>query len=292
MNRTRTVSIFLLVAAVLIWVGVSLTSAQEKQQGQEGKKEDKGFSLFKKGLKLFQSLQPIGYDEELALGGAVAIEVFQRYGGSYENPKLLKYVNLVGNSVAQFSDRPNIPYHFAVLNSEEPNAFSTPGGYVFVTVGLLKKVRNEAELAGVLGHEIAHVTEKHALKTIQRGKALQGIGEFSLSVMNKDPNLFSSVVGEITTTLFQRGLDQAMEYDADRVGTQYAARVGYNSLGLRDFLSTLKRDEGNIQSIFFQTHPPVDKRVTRLEKEVLPFMEEGYQGALLQNRFATWVNLQ
>lgn len=282
MKRTRTVFIGLLAVTLVIGLGISLSQGQEKKK--------KGFGQFlEKGLKLMQALQPIGYDEELALGGAVAIEVFQRFGGSYEDPRVLKYVNLVGSSVAQFSDRPNIPYHFAVLNSEQPNAFATPGGYIFVTIGLLKSVRNEAELAGVLGHEIAHVSEKHALETIQKGKTLKGIGEFSLTVMNKDPGLFAGVIGELTEMLFQRGLDRAMEYEADRIGTEYASRVGYNAMGLRDFLNTLKREEGQVASIFFQTHPPMDMRVSRLDREVLPFFEEGFQGVFLQKRFARWV---
>jgi predicted Zn-dependent protease len=284
MTRTKTFLIGLLGIALAIGLGVSVS------QGQEKEKKKKGFQLFEKGLQLFQALQPIGYEEELALGGAVAIEVFQRFGGPYEDPKVLKYVNLVGNSVAQFCDRPNIPYHFAVLNSEQPNAFAAPGGYIFVTIGLLKSVRNEAELAGVLGHEIAHVSEKHALEAIQRGKTLKGIGEFSLTVMNKDPGLFAGVIGELTEMLFTRGLDRNMEYEADRIGTEYASRVGYSSMGLRDFLNTLKREEGHVASIFFQTHPPVDTRVSRLDREVLPFFEDGSQGVFLQKRYAEWVS--
>jgi len=284
MKPTKTLFIGLVAITVVIGLGVSLSLGEEKKK--------KGFGLFEKGLKLFKALQPIGYDEELALGGAVAIEVFQRFGGSYNDPKVLKYVNLVGNAVAQFSDRPNISYHFSVLNSEQPNAFAAPGGYVFVTVGLLKNVRNEAELAGVLGHEIAHVSEKHALKTIQRGKTLKGIGEFSLSVMNKDPKLFASIIGELTGMLFQRGLDRSMEFEADRIGTEYATRVGYNAMGLRDFLNTLRREEGQVKSIFFQTHPSVGTRVSRLDKEVLPFLEEGFQGVLLHKRYTNWVTFQ
>ena len=87
---------------------------------------------------MVQALQPIGEDEEIILGEAVAVEAFSRFGGEYQNESLTRYLNLVGKTVAEVSDRPNLNYHFAILNSEEQNAFAAPGGYIFVTIGLLK----------------------------------------------------------------------------------------------------------------------------------------------------------
>ncbi|HJP18849.1 MAG TPA: M48 family metalloprotease [Nitrospinota bacterium] len=235
--------------------------------------------------KGIQSLQPIQYNEEKALGGAIATQVFSRFGGSYNNKSLLQYVNLVGNSVAMFSDRSNIPYHFAILNNPEPNAFAAPGGYVFITTGLLRKIKNEAELAGVLGHEIAHISQKHTLRTLQRSRSIQGISELSLSLMDKNPAMFRNIINDISTILFEHGLDQKLEYEADRVGTEFAYRVGYNPRGLNDFLKTLRKIRGKERSIFFKTHPSPSHRINKLLTEVLPNYRGIDKYRILTSRF-------
>lgn len=236
--------------------------------------DKKTIDLIGKGVKTVQALQPIKYEEEKALGGAIAAQVFSRFGGSYDDKGLLQYINLIGNSVAMFSDRSEIEYHFAILNNPEPNAFAAPGGYIFITTGLLKKIKNEAELAGVLGHEIAHISQKHTLKTLQRSRSLQGISNLTLSIMDKNPEMFKNIINDISNTLFEKGLDQNLEYEADRIGTEYASRVGYNPRGLTDFLKTLKKSQGKERSIFFKTHPSPSNRINQLMSTVLP----GYKG--------------
>ena len=227
-------------------------------------------NIIDKSARALQSLRPIQYKEEAALGGAIATQVFSRFGGSYNDQSLLKYVNLIGNSIAMFSDRSNIPYHFAILNNSQPNAFAAPGGYIFVTIGLLKKIKNEAELAGVLEHEIAHISQKHTLKTLQRSKRLQGISELTMAAMDKDPKMFSDIIDNISKTLFEKGLDKNLEYEADKIGTEYAFRVGYNPSGLNDFLKTLNKIQGSQESIFFKTHPSPRDRIKKLSRNVLP----------------------
>lgn len=231
--------------------------------------DKKTIDIIGKGVKAAQSLQPIQYKEEKALGGAIAVQVFSRFGGSYNDEKLLRYVNLVGNSVAGFSDRPNIPYHFAILNNSQPNAFAAPGGYVFITTGLLRKIKNEAELAGVLGHEIAHITQKHTLKTLQRSRSLQGISDLTLTLMNENPGVFKKIINDMSNILFEHGLDQKLEYEADKIGTEYAYQAGYNPAGLKDFLKTLRGIRGKERSIFFKTHPSPSRRINRLLTKVL-----------------------
>lgn len=225
--------------------------------------KEKDLDLIKKGLKTVQALQPIGLEEEIAIGQAVAIEAFARFGGEYRDEPLTTYVNLVGRTVAEVSDRPELTYRFAILNSSEQNAFAAPGGYIFVTIGLLKTLKNEAELAGVLAHEVAHVTQKHMLKTLQRSAILANVSEFSLSAMNKDPKLFSNVIDAATEMLFERGLDKEMEFEADAIGIEYTFRAGYHPNGLRDYLTTLKSQEGMAASRFFSTHPSTAERLKR-----------------------------
>ena len=163
------------------WKGIlreltSPTPAPGAQQPKPGKTE----TLIFGGLKTLQAFLPIGYQEELAIGGAVALEAVARFGGLWENPEVEKYVATVGAAVASTSDRPDIPYYFGILNAEEPNGFACPGGYIFLSKGLLRLVQNEAQLAAVLGHEIAHVTKRHALEQIRRSKVLSGASEVTL----------------------------------------------------------------------------------------------------------------
>ena len=245
--------------------------------------DKKTSNLLHQGTQVIQALQPIGYEEEKTIGGALATEVFSRFGGPYDNPQLQRYVALVGQSVAQLSDRPNIPYHFSILNTEEPNAFAAPGGYVFVSLGLLRLIQNESQLAGVLGHEIAHINKKHALQTIQRSKTLQGVSSLSLSLMDKDPAIFGKLIDEVSGVLFTRGLDKDLEYEADQVGLEYAYRVGYSPGGLSDFIKTLAGASGS-HSIFFSTHPSPKNRYERL-KSLIPKYKATDLNPVLSNRF-------
>ncbi|WNM60508.1 M48 family metalloprotease [Candidatus Nitrospira neomarina] len=248
-----------------------------------GMKQQK-IDLLKKGVGVVQAMEPIGEEEEITLGEAVAVEAFSRFGGEYSNPAWTRYINLVGKTVAEVSDRPTLNYHFAILNSQEQNAFAAPGGYIFITVGLLKTLKNEAELAGVLAHEIAHVTQKHMLDAIRRGALMGSVSELSLTAMKQDPALFSNVIDEMTDLLFTKGLDKDKEFEADVVGVEYAYRAGYNPQGLEDYLQTLAKEEGHVESKFFTTHPSTTLRISKIDtllKEYsdiknLPFLAERF----------------
>lgn len=249
-----------------------------------GMKQEK-IDLLKKGVGVVQALEPIGEAEEITLGEAVALEAFSRFGGEYQNKEWTRYINLVGQTIAEVSDRPNLPFRFAILNSQEQNAFAAPGGYIFITVGLLKTLKNEAELAGVLAHEVAHVTERHMLETIRRGAILGSVSEFTLTAMRKDPAMFSNVIEEMSELLFTKGLDRDKEFEADVVGIEYAYRAGYHPQGLRDYLKTLAREEGKVQSRFFTTHPSTNLRISKIDGLLkdytdiknLPFLTDRFQ---------------
>lgn len=240
--------------------------------------------LFKKGVGVVQALEPIGLEEEITLGEAVAVEAFSRFGGEYPNQDWTRYVNLVGKTVAEVSDRPTLNYHFAILNSQDQNAFAAPGGYIFITVGLLKTLKNEAELAGVLAHEVAHVTKQHMLETIRRGALMGSVSELTLTAMKKDPAMFSSVIDEMTDLLFTKGLDKDKEFEADVVGVEYAYRAGYNPQGLEDYLQTLESEKGHVESKFFTTHPSTTLRISKIDTLLknysdiknLPFLTERF----------------
>ncbi len=233
----------------------------------------KKVDLFRKGLGVVEALQPIGEEEEITLGEAVAVEAFSRFGGEYPNQSWTRYINLVGNTIAEMSDRPTLNYHFAILNSPEQNAFAAPGGYIFITVGLLKTLKNEAELAGVLAHEIAHITKQHMLETIRRGAVLGSVSELTLTALKKNPEMFANVIDEMTEVLFTKGLDKDKEFEADVVGIEYAYRAGYHPKGLQDYLRTLAKGEGHTQSKFFTTHPSTALRISKIEQLISDFSD-------------------
>jgi predicted Zn-dependent protease len=193
-------------------------------------------------------------------------------------------VNLVGKAVANTSDRSDIAYHVAVLNHDSINAFAAPAGYIFVTRGLLKQIQNEAELAAVLGHEIAHVSQKHILEVIQRTKRIAGISEAGLAYATKDPAVFKNVIDNSVKKLLDEGLDQDKETEADALGDVFAARVGYDPSAYVGLLTRLRALKGDDQA-FFKTHPNFSSRITAVQ-EVIRTKGLQTNGVLLPDRFA------
>lgn len=225
---------------------------------------------------------PIGYDEEVAYGGAIAAMIVSRYGGLVEEPSVVTYVNTVGHAVAAFSERPDIPYHFGVLDTDEVNALSAPGGWVFLTRGALLACADEAQLAGLLAHEVGHIAGRHALAIIQKVKAknqlLQAVGAY------KDSAALAQLVDGYVTDALERGLPQPTELDADRRGTETLARVGYDARALRDFLADLKPRQADTEDRFWTTHPPSAKRIAKLDA-LLAALGEAADGARNAERF-------
>src|SRR5437867_1766816 len=236
------------------------------------------------GGTLISGLLPIGYEEEQSIGQAIALQVVARYGGLSEQVDLTRYVNLVGRAVALTCDRPEIAYHFAILNHDSINAFAAPGGYVFVTRGLLGQVRNEAELAAVLGHEIAHISQKHILEVIQRSKQVAGVTEAGLAYANQNPEAFKGLIDGAVKKLLDEGLDQDKETQADALGDVFAARVGYDPTAYLTLLNRLRALKGDDKA-FFKTHPNFSTRINAVQEVI---QTHGWKptGVLLENRFA------
>ena len=265
------------IAMVAAWTDINL-AADKKSGGSR-------FGDILGGLgTLAAGLLPIGYEEEQSLGQAIALQVVARSGGTLEQPDLVRYVNLVGQAVASTSDRPDIPYHFAVLKDDSINAFAAPAGYVFVTNGMLKQVRNVAELAGVLGHEIAHVSQKHILEVIQRSKQLAGVSQAGLSAANQNPQTFKNVIDTAVKKLLDEGLDQEKEIEADTLGDAFAARVGYDPTAYLALLTRLRALKGD-DAAFFKTHPNFSARIEAVQNTI---QSQGLKanGVLLADRFA------
>lgn len=207
-----------------------------------------------------------------------------------QNEKLQGYVNQVGLWLAMQTERPDLPWRFGVMDSDSVNAFAAPGGYVFITRGLLLRMRNEAELAGVLAHEIAHVLKRHHLVAIQKN-AKTGLAAdlMSMAVDNS-----SSQYGEwkkkalsASTELYARGLDKGDEFEADRLGVVIAARAGYDPYGLPSVLQALdgiNPQDSNL-ALMFKTHPSSRQRLDLLDVAMTGNLERYASQPMVADRF-------
>jgi predicted Zn-dependent protease len=229
------------------------------------------FKLAKDVGNVAKGISGIKPKEENSIGGAVAIEIVARFGGVWKDVAATQRVNIIGKSLARYCARSERDFKFGLLDSDTVNAFSAPGGYVFITKGLYDLVGdNDDQLAGVLGHEITHVTQRHALKIIERGQALSGgFSAISDATQAKNDNFaqLSGVVGSVTKILFEKGFDPKTEYAADTGGRALAALTGYAPGGLRATLIRLKMGGTNQSTVIFPTHPSLDKRIKRLPEE-------------------------
>jgi predicted Zn-dependent protease len=272
-------------AAIL--VVLMLSGCAEMQQAAENAARRSGDQRLAQQIhgagSLVGGLLPISDEEEQSIGQAIALQVVARSGGVLDQPDVTRYVNLVGRAVALTCDRPTIPYHFAVLNDKSINAFAAPAGYVFITYGLFKQLRNEAELAAVLGHEIAHVSKKHILDEIQRSKQIAGVAEAGLAYAKQNPQQFKNIIDAAVKTLLEKGLDQEKEIEADVLGDTFAARVGYDPTAYVTLLTRLRALKGDDQA-FFKTHPNFSTRITAVQ-ETIQSHDWKPNGVLLADRF-------
>jgi predicted Zn-dependent protease len=204
-------------------------------------------------------------EEEIKLGAEVSDRVRARYG-VVQDPAVHRYVTLVGTLLVRKSTRPALPFRFIVLDTDGVNAFAAPGGFVHITRGALGLMASEAELAGVLAHEISHVTEKHTVNAVQKNKLIQIGAEESIT---KNPALWNKLV-DVTSDLVMAGFGRGEELESDRDGLKMADAAGYAPQGLGEFLTRLS--ERNASSSgkqgLFASHPEMKERLATLDKEI------------------------
>lgn len=171
---------------------------------------------------------------------------------------LQQYVNRVGRYVAAQSARPDLDWTFGVIESGSVNAFAAPGGYVFLTRGLYALLKSEAELAGVLAHEVGHVNARHHVKVMQKQRAI-ALGQGALTKKTGN-NTVQALVGN-GAEILARGLDKKSEFEADRLGVFYATRAGYDTYGLAAVLDRLNAEGSTDKlTLLYKTHPlPADR---------------------------------
>lgn len=237
--------------------------------GRLGQAED----LLKFGKKAADASQEITQDEEIELGRGIAANVLGA-APLVRDEGLQRYVNQVGLWLALQTERPDLPWRFGVVDSTDVNAFAMPGGVILITRGLYERLRDEGELAGVLGHEIAHVVQKHQVKAIKkemgREFATEVAGEVTGQSGNELVRRFGDKAFKVGTQVLARGLDKNDEYQADQHGMVIAARAGYNPFALAGVLQTLDGASAQDRSmaLLFSTHPTPASRIERLESTV------------------------
>lgn len=235
--------------SMTIVIGIGVGTAQPSQAGW--------LDLLLGGVRVLQ-LSNMSDSQEVDLGGGINRQLVESGQITlFEGPALNAYVDDIGETLAAVSDRPDIPYNFQIVEDEAVNAFATMGGYVYVTTGLMAAADNEAELAGVIGHEIGHIAGRHAVKQMRQAAITQGITG-ALGV-NRD-----RLVNIGTQIALQLPASRSDEYEADRHGFFSMGRAGYDQTGMVSFMRKLVRQGSPPE--FLSTHPDARNRVSSLQE--------------------------
>ncbi|PHS72750.1 MAG: peptidase M48 [Cycloclasticus sp.] len=211
--------------------------------------------------------------EELALGREYSKQVMKEYR-AYDNPSLQAYVQSIGDRVARVSDRQNLFYRFTLLDSMQVNAFALPGGYIYITRGLLAYLNSESELAAVLGHELGHVTARHSVRQHSLSTATNLLGGIVAAATGVQG---AGQLSSLLSTGIIRGYGREHELEADGLGADYLVRAGYPATAMRKVITTLKnqelfdkqlaKEQGRKPRAYhgvFSTHPDNDTRLQQV----------------------------
>ena len=266
------------------------------------------------------------YKAEVGLGRDLTGRLLQFYG-SYGDEELIKYISSVGLHVANNSDFPDRKYMFAILDSDTVSAFACPGGYILISLGAIRHAKNEAELAMVLAHEIAHVGKQHMFKTITGMDPTTDTGDDKNKARSKkslfleirkrpepeadeSAKMFSKYIAQTSGgaalsilqaakagmgLLLEKGLDKKLEFEADSEGTMYAVRSGYDPKALLQYLSRLEKVKAKQKKsqtyVLDKTHPSIKQRKNKLRKLLKKIEAKTIVGAEGSKRFNQYVKL-
>lgn len=227
--------------------------------------------------------------EEVAFGREVAARVIARYGLD-QDPKLMKYVNLVGRIIAQTTNRPEIEFHFAVLKTDDINAYAAPGGYVFITRGALFQMQDESELAGVIAHEMGHIVEKHVVKELKIKGSDESAGAGLAAMIGGSSQsartAFSQAVDKALDMLFKEGYKREDEIQADKDAALFCALSGYEPTGLVKYFERLNAAKGKNTEVLDKTHPSFVDRIAWLKGTIVQEGVDTGSYKSYQERFA------
>ena len=224
--------------------------------------------------------------QEIALGRDSDPAIVASYG-LYDNPQLQAFINTKGQEMAKISHRPTLDYEFKILDSPVVNAFALPGGYVYFTRGILAHFNNEAEFAGVLGHEIGHVTARHSARQYSKQMLFQ-VGFIAGMVISPEFASFGDVAQQGLGLLFLK-FSRDNESESDQLGVEYSTKIGYDAHNMANFFNTLDRmrgdDNGQIPT-FMSTHPDPRDRYRTVGAMADEWAQQVDASALKTNRDA------
>jgi predicted Zn-dependent protease len=211
--------------------------------------------------------------QEIALGVQSAPQMAAQFGGEVSDPSLRQYVQKVGASIVQRSDASHSPYQFQFHVLADPktlNAFALPGGQIFITWGLLSKLSNEGQLAGVLGHEVFHVVGRHLAEQMAKTGLTQSLVG-AITVASADPNdpgrtMQNAAIAQAVAQMVNLRYGREDELESDRQGVQYMRQGGYDPQGMVQMMEILERAGGSRQPEFFSSHPSPEHRLAILQK--------------------------
>lgn len=219
--------------------------------------------------RVVKGVSGLSLEEEIAIGDAVALTIVSNYGGVWRDEAATHRVNLIGNILAQFATRQDLQWRFGLLDSTTVNAFSAPGGRIFITRGLYELPLSDNELAGVLAHEIIHIDDRHAIDIIARGELVGGVSSL-VADNNADFAAYESLVGDAADLILVKGFDPQTEYEADAGGRNLASVTGYAPGGLREVLTRIDAAPDEAGGSSFSTHPSTADRLQHLPDDPQP----------------------
>ena len=221
-------------------------------------------------------------EQEYYIGRAVAANILAVYKLQNNVPALTSYANQICNALIVNSERPEIynGYHVGILDSDEINAFATPGGHIFITRGLVKCATSEDTLASIIAHEIGHILLQHGLKAISQSrdaaegkKQVLGLTQYLASSAGYGNSaqvidLFGDVVGDALNTMVSKGYSRDQEYDADGKALELLSLAGYQPSSLLDMLRALEKNQPGTKGGFNSTHPSPAQRIENVQKKL------------------------
>jgi predicted Zn-dependent protease len=208
-------------------------------------------------------------EREVAMGEQAAPDFLKQYGGPIPDQQVQQVVKDLGQALAAKSERPDLPWEFHAVNSSHINAFALPGGKVFITRGLMAKFDNMAQLAGVLGHEVGHVTAEHIGQRMSQALVIQGLATGVNVAAQQSDEDWLRVLGwgtQISGGLYLLSFSRDQEYESDKLGLRYMTALDYNPVGQLQVMQILRRAGGSAGLEILSTHPLPQSRVQRLEK--------------------------
>ncbi len=206
-------------------------------------------------------------EAEITFGRELAARILGNYP-LLKDEKINKYINLVGKGVALYGGRPELQYHFGVLDTDEINAFATPGGYIFITKGALLKMEDEAQLAAVLGHEIGHIVQKHVVTELKikgsKGSADGGLASIIGGSTGSFRVALDQALDKAADIIINKGYKVEDEIEADRAGILFSYMAGYDTLALKRFLKKIKGFEKEDKA-YKGEHPIHEVRIQKID---------------------------